>query len=122
MLEAVPLRVERRVRDPVRARQVDDHAVGRRLELGGAPVRGEEEDDARAAPQRLVVRDEHRQRSVAREARVERGRRLSGLRVGAERDRLELRVVEDAVERLLSGVAGATEDGGREHLAYYARP
>ena len=39
-----------------------------------------------------------------------------GERVGAERDQLELRVGEHAVERLLPGEAGRAEDGGRDHL------
>ena len=39
VLEAVPLRIERGVGDPVRAGEVDDDAVGRRIERRGALVR-----------------------------------------------------------------------------------
>ena len=61
--------------------------------------------------ERLRVRDERGQRAaVAVEARIERARGLTGERVGAERDELELRMGEHAVERLLTGVAGGADD------------
>ena len=44
------------------------------------------------------------------EARVERASRLPGEGVGADRDEAQARVPEHAVERLLPGVAGRTDD------------
>ncbi len=100
----------------MRAGEVDDDTVCGRLERRGALVREAPEDDVGTARGGLVVRDERGQRPVAGKARVERDRGLTGRRVGAERDRLELGMVEHPVERLLAGVAGAAEDGGREHV------
>ena len=74
-----------------------------------------EEEDVGAGRRGLAVGDEVRQLAV--EARIERRGRPSGERVRAERDRLEFRVGEQAVERLLAGVAGAAEDGSTEHDA-----
>ena len=44
------------------------------------------------------------------EARIERTSRLPRQRVGADRDEAQARVPEHAVERLLTGVAGRTDD------------
>jgi hypothetical protein len=60
-------------------------------------------------------------RKIAVQARIERMRGLSGERVGAQRDHLELGVADRAVERLVAGVAGAAKYRGGEHIAYYAR-
>ena len=70
MLEAVPLGVERRVAEAMRAGEVDDDLGVRRLERGRLLVPEADEDDVRAGRERLGVRDERRQ--VAVQARVER--------------------------------------------------
>ena len=68
-----------------------------------------EEEHVGAGRGSLGVRHEGRQRSrSSRGSSAERG--LPGERVRAERDQLELRVREQAVERLLAGVAGAADD------------
>ena len=95
------------------AGEVDDDRAGRRLDLGRARVREAEEDDVGAGRERLVVRHERGQMPV--QPQIERGRRLPGERIRAERDDLELGVCEHAVERLLAGVAGAADDGGGRH-------
>src|SRR5439155_21932961 len=74
--------------------------------------------DAGAGRERLVVRHEGGQIPV--QPQVERRGGLTGERVGAERDNLELGVGEQAVERLLAGVPGAADDRGSRHAAYYA--
>src|SRR5581483_2504265 len=99
VLEPVPLGIERR-REPVRAGEVDDDGIRRRLEGGGALVPETEEEDVRAARGRLRVRDERGQRAV--QAHVERRRALPRERVRAEGGDLELRMREHAVERLLA--------------------
>ena len=114
MLEAVPLRIERGVVEPVRAREVDDDGVGRRLERRRPLVLEAAEDELGSGRERLVVRDERRQRAV--QPRVEDARGRAGERVGAERDELQLRVREHAVERLLAGIAGGAEDRGRDAM------
>ena len=112
MREAVPLLVGGGARQPVTAGEVDDDALGRRLDPRRLLVAEAEEDDVRAARERLVVRDEGggRRGAVAGEPRVERGGGLPGERVGAERGQLEPGVGEHAVERLLAGVPGRPED------------
>ena len=75
MLEPVPLRIERGVVEPVRAREVDDDGVGRRLERCRPLVLEAAEDELGAGRERLVVGDERRQRAV--QARVEHARGLS---------------------------------------------
>jgi len=95
------------------AGQVDDDRARRRLEGGGLVAVEAEEEEVRPGGGRAVVRRERRQAAV--EPRVERGRRPAGERVRAEGDRLELRVREHPVERLLAGVAGAAEDRDRDH-------
>ena len=91
-------------------REVDDDGVGRGLERGGALVVEAAEDEVGARRERGLVVDERRQAAV--EARVERRRGRAGERVRAERDELELRMGEDTVERLLTGVARGADDGG----------
>ena len=85
-------------------RQVDDDAVGRRLELRRALVVDAQEQEVRVACERLIVRHEAWERALADlgKARVERAHRLSGERVRAERGNLELGVTEHAVERFLT--------------------
>jgi len=102
-----------RVGEAMRAGEVDDDRVGRRLDGGRALVPDTEEDDVRAGGERLVVRDESRQRAV--QPQVERRSRVARKRVGAEGDDLELRVPQDAVERLLAGVPGRADDRSRRH-------
>ena len=119
MLEAVPGGIERGVVEPVRAGKVDHDGVRRRLERGRPLVVEAAEDELRTGPERLVVGDECRQRAV--QAWVEDARGRAGERVGAERDELELRVRQHAVERLLTRVAGGAEDRSCDgHAAYYA--
>ena len=113
MLEAVPLRVERRVLESVRAGKVDDDRAGGRLERGRPLVAEAEEDQVRARRRRLVVTREGRQRPV--QPHVERRGGRAGERVRAERHDLELRVAERAVERLLARVARGPEDRHRRH-------
>ena len=69
VVEAVPLRIQRRV-EPVRSRQVDDDDARRRLERGRPLVAEAEEEDVGAGAGRIVVSDEGRQRAV--QANVER--------------------------------------------------
>src|SRR5438067_10872823 len=94
--------------------EVDDNRVVRRLELEVAA----DEDEADAGTERLRVGCEARKAAVpvAREPRVERRRGLPSVGVGAERDQLELGMRKDTIERLLTRIAGSTEDGDREHL------
>src|SRR5439155_24512411 len=103
MFEAVPLGVEARVAQAVRAREVDDHVGLWRVEGRGLLVAEAEENDVGAGCERILVRDERRQASV--EPRVERGGALPGERVGAERYRLQRRVREDAIQGFLTGVS-----------------
>ena len=117
MLEAVPGGVERGVREAVGAGEVDDDRAGRRLEHRRALVAEAGEDDVRAGRERLLVRDEGRQRAVQPD--VERRGRLARERVGAEGHDLELRMAERAVERLLPGVAGGPEDCQRRHTGLH---
>jgi hypothetical protein len=100
MLEAVPVGVERRVREPVRTREVDDDGVGRSLHPSRPLVIEAPEDELRAGTGGVRIRDERR--NVAVQARVESACRPAGKRVRAKGDELELRVREDAVERLLA--------------------
>jgi hypothetical protein len=119
MLEAVPGRIERGIREPVRAREIDEDGVGRSCERGSPLVLEAAEDELGAGRKRHLVRRERGQRSV--QARVEHARRRAGERVGAQRDELELRMREHAIERLLAGIARGTDDRGRDtHSAYYA--
>ena len=113
MLEAVPLRVERGVLQPVRPGEIDDDRTGRRLERGRPLVAEAEEDELRARGGRLVVPDEGRQRSVQPD--VERRGGRARQRVGAEGHDLELRVAEHPVEGLLPGVPGGPENRQRRH-------
>src|SRR6185437_4695969 len=80
------------------AGQVDDDGVGRRLELDVTA----DEDERSAGSECLGVGYEAGDTAVtvAREARVERRSRLSGVRVAAERKQLEIGMREDAIERL----------------------
>ena len=73
VLEAVPLRVVRRVCSRCAPERSTTTRAGRRLERGRALVVEAEEDDVRAARERLVVRHEAGSVAVA-EARVERAR------------------------------------------------
>ena len=98
----------------MRAGEIDDDRGCGRIEPCGPVVRETGEHDVGAGGERLVVRDEARQRAV--QAVIERGCGLTGERIGAERDDLELRMPEDAVECLLSGVPGRTEDRRRGHF------
>ena len=107
VLPAVPLRVGRRLQT-VCTGEVDDDGVRRRLDLRSALVAEAEEDQVGSGGERLRVRRKGRQLAV--EAHVESSRRLSCQRVRAERDDLELRVSEDAVEGLLSRVSRGSED------------
>src|SRR5207244_4881787 len=102
----------------VRAREVDDDRVVRRLEGRSVLVAEADEEHVGAARQRVGIRDECRQRAVQPD--VESGCRLVGQRVRAERDDLEVRVGEHPVERLLPRVAGAADDRGGEQYKYYA--
>ena len=90
---------------------------GRRLELRRPLVVEADEDEVGAASQRLLVRNERGRPAgpVAGEAGVESARGLPGERVRAEREQVELGVREDAVERLLPGVAGSADDGRVRH-------
>ena len=82
MREPVPRRVVRRIAEPVAAGEVDDDAVGRRLDRGRALVIETEEDQVGAGGERFLVRHERGQPvAVPGQARVERGRRLAGKRV-----------------------------------------
>ena len=90
VLEAVPRGIERGLREPVRAREVDDDGVGRRFERSRPLVVEAAEDELRPGTGGLRVRDERRH--VAVQARVEGACRLTGERVRAEGDELELRV------------------------------
>ena len=96
------------------AGQVDDDGVGRRLELDVTA----DEDERSAGSECLGVGYEAGDTAVtvAREARVERRSRLSGVRVAAERKQLEIGMREDAIERLLAGKTRRAEDGDRLHL------
>ena len=58
MLEAVPRRIERWVREAVRAREVDDDGVDRSLERGGPLVVEAPEDELRAGIDSVRVLDE----------------------------------------------------------------
>ena len=98
--------------------KIDDDGAGRRRDGRCALVAETEEDDVGAGRQSLVVGDEARQRAVQPD--VEGTGRLSCERVGAERDHVEIGMAEDAVERLLPGVARDSEDGRRRHVEYYA--
>ena len=109
MLEAVPLGVERRVAQAVRAGEVDDDLGVRRLERRRLLVAEAEEDDVRAGGERLRVRRRTRAGSPFRRGSSAEAR-LPGERVRAERDRLEVGVREHPVERLLTRVSGAAED------------
>ena len=81
-----------------------------------------------SAPASIASTFETNDGHLAVQARIERAGRLTGERVRAERDELELRVREDAVERFLAGVAGGAENGGGHthrcvlciNYAYYA--
>ena len=64
--EAVPLLVLRRVREPVRAGEVDHDPARGRLERRGVLVREAEEGDVGLARERRVVRDEPRDRACRR--------------------------------------------------------
>ena len=101
----------------MRAGEVDDHRVGGRVECRGGIVVEAEEDHIDVLAGCLGIRHEGGQRPV--QARIERACGPAGERVGAERDELELRVPEHAVERLLAGIAGAAEDGGALHTENY---
>ena len=119
VLEAVPGRIESRIGEPVRAAQVDDDGAVRRLERGGALVIEAAEDELRACGERLVVRNEVGH--VRAEPRIERRGRLSRERVGSERDELELRVCEHAVERLLARSSRTHQGSPWRTSAYYAQ-
>ena len=113
VLEAVPGGVERGVPEAVGAGQVDDDRVLWWLEHCGPIVAEAGEDDVRAGRERLLVRDEGGERAVQPD--VERRGRFALERVRAEGDDLELRMAERAVERLLPGVPGCSEDRQRRH-------
>ncbi len=100
MLEAVPGGIEGGVLEPVRAGEVDDHGAGRHPERRGALVVEAAEDELRPARERLLVRDEVRHAGA--EPRVQHPRSPAGQRVRPERDEVERRVGEDAVECLLA--------------------
>ena len=93
----------------MRAGEVDDDRVARWVDRRRLLVSQAEEEDVGVGCERLLVSHERGQLGV-HEARVERGRGPPRQRVGAERDRLELRVRENAVERLLTRVAGTSDD------------
>jgi hypothetical protein len=112
VLEAVPLRIRGR-RESVRARQIDDDAVASDLRRRRRLVVETQERQRRCGIDRLLLTHEGRQRSVEPDVESRRGR--TGERVRAEGHDVELRMQEDAVERLLTGVAAATDDGGAEH-------
>ena len=76
MLEAVPLGVEGGVGQAMRAGEVDDDGVVRRLERGGLLVVEAGEDDVRAGLKRRVIR--HERREVAVQPHVERRGRPPG--------------------------------------------
>ena len=113
MLEAVPLRIQIGLPEPMRAGEVDDDCIVRRLDCGRVGVVEAEEDELRARGTCRLVRHECRERPV--QPHVERGSCLPGVRVGAERDDLEPGVREDAVERLLTGIPAASENGCCDH-------
>ena len=92
----------------MRAGEIDDDHVGVRVQQRRPLVVEAAEDQLRACRDGGVVRDERRH--VAVQPRVEHARTLAGERVGAERDELELRVREHAVEGLLARIAGGAED------------
>ena len=121
VLEPVPLGVGAGG-EPVRAGEVDDDGVRGRLELGGGLVVEAAEDELGTGGERLAVRDEGRQRAVAvaAESGIERRDRPSRERLRPERDELQLRVREHAVERLLPGKSGGADDCRANHVGYYA--
>ena len=98
--------------------EVDDDGACGRHDGSRALVAEAEEDDVGAGRESLVVGDELWQGAVQPD--VEGSGRLACERVGAERDHVQLGVAEDAVERLLPGVARDSEDGHRRHTEYYA--
>ena len=103
----------------MRAGKVDDDRAGGRLEGGRPFVAETEEEDRGARRGGLVIRDEARQRAV--QPHVERRGARAGKRVGAERDELDLRMGEQAVERLLARIAGSPEDGCAWHTVCILR-
>ncbi len=107
--EAVPLLVARSVAQAVRAREIDDDTGRRDVDRGRRLVREADDRDVGLVGQRLLVRDEGGDGSPC-QPRVERARRLARERVGADRDQAQLRVAEHPVERLLTGIAGRTDD------------
>src|SRR5205085_11677923 len=78
-----------------------------------------QEDQRGAGAKCLLVRHEPRQGAV--QAQVERRGAMSREAVRPERSDYELGMRQNAVERLLTGVAAATDDGGGDHGAYYAK-
>ena len=87
-----------RRREPVGAGEIDDDRVGAGGSSGAASSCAEaREHELGVGCERPRVRNERRQ--VAVESDVERGRGAPRQRVRAERDELELRVREHAVER-----------------------
>ena len=117
--DAVPLGRKGRVDESVRAGEVDHDRVGRRIDGGRLRVVEAEKEQLCADCERLLVRDERRQRAV--QTHVERRRASAGEGVRAERDDLEPGVREHTIEGLLSRVAAAPGDGGGDHNAYYAK-
>ena len=116
--EAVPGVVLAGVRQPVRTREIDDDAAGGSVELGRLLVGQADDRHVGLAGERGRVRDQprHAPAAVPVQARIEGACVLTGQRVGPDRVELELRVMEDAVERLLPGVPGGSDDRDVRHL------
>ena len=115
----VPGLRQRRVGQPVGAREVDDDRVGRRLEGGRVGVREAEEEHVGAARRGLGIADERwqRSRSAAGRARAA-GWPASVSEPSASSSSVGVR--EHPVERLLPDVAGRADDRcGRHPAAKY---
>ena len=87
MREAVPGLVRGRITETVGAGEVDDNAALRWLDRRSRLMREANDRDIGAVRERSVVRDEGGKIATA-EARVERGSRAPGERVGPDRDEL----------------------------------
>ena len=116
--EAVPRRVQRRVLQPVRRREVDeaaDLAVQLRRQRHRRLVRQAEEDDVEPLGHRRVELVEHEVGVARREARVQGAGQRAGLAVAGGVDDLEVRMLGAQPEQLCAGVARRTDDANSLH-------
>ena len=102
MLEAVPLLVERRRRQAVRAGEVDDDGVVRRLERRGLLVAEAEEDDVGAGRRSAASFGTNAGRCAVQPQVEGRRRPRPASESEPSDEQLELGVGQDAIERLLA--------------------